>query len=594
MAATGVGPRLEDGPARPVRELRGERADRRPAAAGAAAAGDPDGGAPARRRRRRPSRAHSRRRSRRRPGGSSLFLHGLCENESYWQPAPRAHRHDVRRDAGRARLDAADAARQHRAAAARERRRADRARCSGSSTAWPVPVTRIALVGHSLGGLVIRAAGAVADDVERAVERQGHRRDHPRHPAPRRADRVGDRPRQPRAGPAARDRGVRPDPRLALPGRARPGRRARRGRAAAAARALPPGRRDPDRQRSGTRSATWSATCWSGRGRRTAGTAAGAAVPRRRRAARRPHRPLRAAQPPRGARGDASTGWHDRHDSRPEPLPTASCGPRPPSPLRRTRSGQLLTDVSRMPELEPRAGPDAPAQARRAAARASGTSASTAARACVWPTRSVVAVAGARAGSVAWDTKSSGARWIWELTPAGEGTHVVHRRPVPEQADACSSSVVRQVLPRRRSPSTPTSSRQGMAADGRPAQGGRGGAERRSLPQAIHCPSEHRGTCPWNCPIAPARVGHVTLRLSPVTRRPAAAPGSPVLDDHIYQRLLRERIVFLGSEVQATRTPTRSAPSCCCSRPRTPRPTSSCTSTAPVARSTPAWRSTTR
>jgi hypothetical protein len=32
--------------------------------------------------------------------------------------------------------------------------------------AWPVPVTRIALVGHSLGGLVIRAAGAVAHRVE--------------------------------------------------------------------------------------------------------------------------------------------------------------------------------------------------------------------------------------------------------------------------------------------------------------------------------------------------------------------------------------------------------------------------------------------
>jgi pimeloyl-ACP methyl ester carboxylesterase len=32
--------------------------------------------------------------------------------------------------------------------------------------AWPVPVTRIALIGHSLGGLVIRAAGAVASDVE--------------------------------------------------------------------------------------------------------------------------------------------------------------------------------------------------------------------------------------------------------------------------------------------------------------------------------------------------------------------------------------------------------------------------------------------
>ena len=31
---------------------------------------------------------------------------------------------------------------------------------------WPVPVTRIALVGHSLGGLVIRAAGVVADEVD--------------------------------------------------------------------------------------------------------------------------------------------------------------------------------------------------------------------------------------------------------------------------------------------------------------------------------------------------------------------------------------------------------------------------------------------
>ena len=31
---------------------------------------------------------------------------------------------------------------------------------------WPVPVTRIALVGHSMGGLIIRAAGAVVDDAE--------------------------------------------------------------------------------------------------------------------------------------------------------------------------------------------------------------------------------------------------------------------------------------------------------------------------------------------------------------------------------------------------------------------------------------------
>ena len=64
------------------------------------------------------------------------------------------------------------------------------------------------------------------------------------------------------------------------------------------------------------------------------------------------------------------------------------------------------------------------------------------------------------------------------------------------------------------------------------------------------------------------------------------------LDDHIYQRLLRERIVFLGSEVRD-----QNANAICAQllllRPRTPRPTSSCTSTAPVAPSTPAWRSTT-
>ena len=34
--------------------------------------------------------------------------------------------------------------------------------------------------------------------------------------------------------------------------------------------------------------------------------------------------------------------------------------------------------------------------------------------------------------SLAWDTKTSGARWIWELSPDGDRTRVVHRRPVPE------------------------------------------------------------------------------------------------------------------------------------------------------------------
>jgi uncharacterized protein YndB with AHSA1/START domain len=51
----------------------------------------------------------------------------------------------------------------------------------------------------------------------------------------------------------------------------------------------------------------------------------------------------------------------------------------------------------------------------------------------VWPTRNVVAVL--EPGRVlAWDTRSSGARWIWEIgaTAAG-GTRVVHRRPVPDR-----------------------------------------------------------------------------------------------------------------------------------------------------------------
>jgi hypothetical protein len=55
----------------------------------------------------------------------------------------------------------------------------------------------------------------------------------------------------------------------------------------------------------------------------------------------------------------------------------------------------------------------------------------------VWPTRSVVAVL-EPGRALAWDTRSSGARWIWELAPAGESTHVVHRRPVPSSLTTVS------------------------------------------------------------------------------------------------------------------------------------------------------------
>lgn len=49
----------------------------------------------------------------------------------------------------------------------------------------------------------------------------------------------------------------------------------------------------------------------------------------------------------------------------------------------------------------------------------------------VWPTRSVVAEL-ELGRLLSWDTRTSGARWIWELEPTDDGrTRVVHRRPVP-------------------------------------------------------------------------------------------------------------------------------------------------------------------
>ncbi len=52
-------------------------------------------------------------------------------------------------------------------------------------------------------------------------------------------------------------------------------------------------------------------------------------------------------------------------------------------------------------------------------------------------------------------------------------------------------------------------------------------------------------------PIAPAMVNNVTAQTSGLPDPTAGGgAGIAVLDDHIYQRLLRERIVFLGSEVK--------------------------------------------
>ncbi len=60
-------------------------------------------------------------------------------------------------------------------------------------------------------------------------------------------------------------------------------------------------------------------------------------------------------------------------------------------------------------------------------------------KAAIWPTRSVVAVL-EPGRSLGWDTRSSGARWIWEISPAGASTHVVHRRPVPSSLTLMSKA----------------------------------------------------------------------------------------------------------------------------------------------------------
>ena len=50
----------------------------------------------------------------------------------------------------------------------------------------------------------------------------------------------------------------------------------------------------------------------------------------------------------------------------------------------------------------------------------------------VWRTRSVVSAL-EPGRLVAWDTRSSGARWIWQIEPVADETLVIHRRPVPRR-----------------------------------------------------------------------------------------------------------------------------------------------------------------
>jgi uncharacterized protein YndB with AHSA1/START domain len=100
----------------------------------------------------------------------------------------------------------------------------------------------------------------------------------------------------------------------------------------------------------------------------------------------------------------------------------------------------LLTDLSRMPDWSPELVRMVPLKkgGLRVGQWYLGINRR---KAVVWPTRSVVAAVdpGRR---LAWDTKSSGARWIWELeeVDAGARTRVVHRRPVPKAVTLMSKA----------------------------------------------------------------------------------------------------------------------------------------------------------
>jgi uncharacterized protein YndB with AHSA1/START domain len=105
---------------------------------------------------------------------------------------------------------------------------------------------------------------------------------------------------------------------------------------------------------------------------------------------------------------------------------------------------KVLGDVRRMPELSPelvrmiplKPGGLRPGQWYLGINRRKGV---------VWPTRSVVADVD-RGSTVAWDTRTSGARWIWQLIPEGEGTRVVHRRPVPQHITPVSVAFAKVFL----------------------------------------------------------------------------------------------------------------------------------------------------
>jgi hypothetical protein len=92
-----------------------------------------------------------------------VLHHGLCENESYWEHG----RERVGTTYAETLLDLGWTPvllRANTGLTVRENGAALTSLMDRLVAAWPVPVSRVALVGHSMGGLIVRAAGAVVSD----------------------------------------------------------------------------------------------------------------------------------------------------------------------------------------------------------------------------------------------------------------------------------------------------------------------------------------------------------------------------------------------------------------------------------------------
>ncbi len=95
----------------------------------------------------------------------------------------------------------------------------------------------------------------------------------------------------------------------------------------------------------------------------------------------------------------------------------------------------VLTDLARMPEWSPETVRMVPL--KRGGLRVGQWYLGVNRRKyVVWPTRSILSVL-EPGRTLAWDTATSGARWVFEVEPAatedgtGDATRLVHRRPVP-------------------------------------------------------------------------------------------------------------------------------------------------------------------